>query len=133
LDTFHQEPFPLTEYALDLQESNESPVTKWLRSLTLDNYYNVEGKRVLEMTAAKGLNLYSEWCCVNNITNYLSSIKFGQNLKDLQIDGVGNKRHTKKGNVTIYDIDKLITAFKLHGIEMDEGDEDNEDNDAAPF
>lgn len=110
VDTFHRIPLPCTEYQENLKESNRCPIELFIEDLVKEKY---EETGVVEIVSPQLFKLFNGWKSNNGIVYDVNSKSFGVRLKNLNIVGVSNLRHTNKGNLWGIDIPRLKETFKI--------------------
>ena len=107
---FKNIPMPKTAYQRDIQESAVCPIEMWLKDLATKNHESKE----LVVSVAVQYTLFTEWCSKCGINYEVSNVQFGVRLKRLNIDGVGERVHGKSGDKRTFDIQKMISHFKIN-------------------
>jgi len=120
MEYFNKLPMPVTEYQQDMKEMNMSPIENWIKSFTLENYY----EDTVELLDKKQYDLFVKWCQDTRCKYEISSLQFGVRLKRLALAGITNGKHTRAGNTKIFNIKLLRKYFGLT-IEQDEPHTDN--------
>lgn len=108
MDKFNKLPLPITEYHNELIEYSKCPIERWLEDFTYKN----QNRDFIELKSESILEKFNEWCADNGVEYKLDSLKLAVRMGRLKIDGI-EKKHTKSGNVTNFDIDKMKKYFKI--------------------
>jgi hypothetical protein len=123
---FNKLPIPVTEYQQDMKEMNMSPIESWLKSFTLEHYYD---KTNPELLGKEQYDLFNEWCRKCNIDYKVTLPAFAVRLKRLKIIGIEQGKHTNKGNTNIFEIETLRLYFKLNLEQVVQNTEETADED----
>ena len=111
LTQFNVNQKPITEYQKDLCELSINPVELFVKDMLMDT-----NDEFIKFTAKECFDEYKCFCKDNNYEFIGTQVKFGLKLKTLKIDGFENK-HTKNGNVYIFDIQKCKKHFNIDKLE----------------
>jgi hypothetical protein len=120
---FKNIPMPKTAYQRDIQESAVCPIEMWLKDLATKNHESKE----LVISVSAQYTLFTEWCSKCGINYEVSNVQFGVRVKRLSIDGVGERVHGKSGDKRTFDIQKMISHFKIDVSCLGNGDENIDD------
>jgi hypothetical protein len=102
MDNFKEIPLPVTEYHKELKEMSKSPIESWLEHFTAQN---IE-RDYIELKSESIYEKFNEWCISSGIEYNIDALKLMVRMNRLKIDGI-EKMHTKKGNLTKFDISKM--------------------------
>lgn len=108
MDKFNSIPIPVTEYHKQLKELSINPIEKWLHDFTNKN----ESRDYVELNSQSILEKFNDWCSENGIEYKCNSIQLMVRITRLMIDGI-EKHHTKTGNKTRFDIEKMKKHFGI--------------------
>lgn len=111
LTNFNVNDKPFTEYQKDLCELTINPVELFVKDMLMDT-----NDEFMKFTAKECFDEYKCFCKDNNYEFIGTQVKFGLKLKTLNIDGFDNK-HTKKGQVYVFDVQKCKKYFKFDDFE----------------
>jgi hypothetical protein len=109
LSGYEYKDIPRTEHQEDLQMLSTSAPEQWLEAFTRKNL----NEEKIEKLGGEVFNLFMDWCGENHIKYDTNALKFGINLKNLKIQGVEKGRHTDKGAMKLFNINKLKKHFNL--------------------
>ena len=125
MDNFNKLERPCTDYQKDMMELSVSPIENWIKSFTLENYYETE----VQLLGKKLFELFKEWCKKCGIEYNINIQAFGVRIKRLNISGIEKGKHTNKGEIKIFNIKLLRKHFKLDDVCVVVVNDDNDDND----
>jgi len=108
MDKFMTIPLPKTVYHEQLKQLSINPIEGWLLHYVSQNQ-NIPST---VLTSAQIYEKFGEWCDESGLDYKCSSLQLSVRLERLKINGI-TKEHTKKGNVTIFDIDTLKQHFDM--------------------
>lgn len=108
LDKFGSLPIPQTEYQKELTEISRCAIYQFAKDFVYENY-NESKVSVLSKKLYQEFNRYIK---NNGILYECNSAKFGLRLKRLEIDGY-DKKHTNKGALIQFDIEKMKKYFGI--------------------
>jgi phage/plasmid-associated DNA primase len=100
LDNFNKLPIPQTEYQNEIKDMNMDIEERWLRDIVMKN------KSDFEMSGVESFKSFLDFCNSNGIEYRTNAVKLGIKIKRLIGDCV-NKKHTEKGAVTTFQIEKI--------------------------
>jgi len=115
LDKFHLEKIVQNEYQQILAESfNKSIPQLFMEQFTLDNY----DEGWVEKSSTDLITLFDSFKSKNKFIFECDAVRLMRNINLLNFpDGCMIKRHTKKGNMTNFNIGLLKQHFKLENLE----------------
>jgi hypothetical protein len=113
-ENFNSIPIPQTEYHKQLSELSTSPIESFLKDYTIQWYDETKSDllNTVEMQAISCFELFNEWKVKNQVCYEVNSLKFFVQLSRLEVTGIETK-HTKKGNLKVYNLKKMAEYFKL--------------------
>jgi len=125
MENFNKLERPVTDYQKDMQELSVSPIENWIKSFTIENYYQEEVKHL----GKKYFELFKEWCKKCGIEYNINIQAFGVRIKRLNISGIEKGEHTNKGEMKIFNIKLLRKHFKLDNVDVIVVNDDDDDDD----
>lgn len=108
MDKFMTIPIPKTLYHEQLKELSVNPIEGWLLHFTTQN----QDRDTVELGSSSIYEKFGDWCNESGLEYKCTSLQFMVRLQRLNLSGV-EKKHTKQGNKTTFDIDKLKLHFGL--------------------
>jgi hypothetical protein len=108
MDKFMTIPIPQTKYHEELKELSISPVEGWLLHFTTQN----QNRDTIELGISGIYEKFSDWCDESGLEYKCSSLQLMVRLQRLNLNGI-QKQHTKQGNRTVFDIEKLKAHFGM--------------------
>ena len=120
MDDFGSIPMPKTAYQEIIKEASVCPIEMWVKDFAKKNY----GSKEVTVSSAAQYTLFTDWCKKCGINYEVNNVQFGVRLARLNIDGVGESKHTKHGYCRVFDVAKLISHFKIESCDDDESDID---------
>ena len=116
LDNFDKIALPKTEYQENLSDLSISVIEQWIKYWTIENYYREE--RIIKLTSEDLYNEFILWRDKKKITYDITILKVTCRVYNSNIDGI-TKEKTRKCNLSIFNIDKLIKYFNIKDEKMD--------------
>ena len=128
MDKFHKIPIPETEYQNLLKEKNVPIHLQWLESFVRENSENdpmddetdgdidteeEQSEQTISLLGSDIYKMFKKWTDDNGIEYNTSSIKLGMLFKISKIDGIEKGQHTRKGELTTFNITKLKNHFQI--------------------
>jgi hypothetical protein len=107
LDKFNEIPIPKTEYQENLKQLSLSPPEQFIKELVSN-----QTKDTIEMKSKDIYTKFSTWCSENNVEYDITPLKLSVRLANLNIKGI-DKKHTRDGNATVFDVKKVKEHFKI--------------------
>ena len=107
LDKFNEIPIPKTEYQENLKQLELSPPEQFIKELVSN-----ETKETVEIKSKDIYTKFTNWCSENNVEYDITPLKLSVRLANLNIKGI-DKKHTRDGNATIFDVKKVKEHFKI--------------------
>jgi hypothetical protein len=104
MQNFNKLKMPISEYQQDMKDANISPIENWIKSFTLEHYYEDN----VELIGKKQFDLFNEWCKNSGIDYKINLQAFGLRMKRLNINGIEKGKHTNKGETKIFNIKELL-------------------------
>ena len=121
LKGFGSDRFPITEYQLNIQECNKTPIELWLENYVRENFHETKVE-LLGSEVFRNFENYRQGC---KFKYEITLTKLIMSLYNLKLDGIKKGRKTNKGNTIIFDIVLLKKHFSLNNlVDMDGFDED---------
>jgi hypothetical protein len=108
MDKFMTIPLPKTEYHEQLKQLSINPIEGWLLHYVSNNQ-NIPST---ELTGGQIYEKFMDWLDESGFEYNCSSLQLSVRLERLKINGI-TRKHTKKGNVTVFDIDALKEHFDM--------------------
>jgi len=99
---------PETEYHAQLKELSKSPIETWLEYFTQQN----QDRDYIELKSQSIYEKFNDWSIDNGIEYKIDALKLMVRINRLNINGI-EKKHTKNGNFTKFDIDKMKKHFGI--------------------
>jgi len=111
MEEFNKQSIPVSNHQENLKELSISPIEQWLQHFTRENF----DKKEVEMVGTVACNLFKEWWKTQNDDKpySITPLQLGVKIKNLNINGIEKGKHTRDGNTTIYNIEKLKKHFKI--------------------
>lgn len=109
--------FPITEYQLNIQECNKTPIVLWLENYVRENFHETKVE-LLGSDVFRNFENYRQGC---KFKYEITLIKLIMSLYNLKLDGIEKGRKTNKGNTIIFNIELLKKHFSLNNlVDMDD-------------
>jgi hypothetical protein len=111
MEEFNKQSIPVSNHQENLKELSMCPIEQWLQHFTRENF----DKKEVEMVGTVACNLFKEWWKTQNDDKpySITPLQLGVKIKNLNINGIEKGKHTRDGNTTIYNIEKLKKHFKI--------------------
>jgi len=109
MDKFKDIPMPQTEYQNNLKELSKSPIELWLQSFILENSKETS----IELLGMEIYELFTQWCFSNGIKYDISTVKLIIRINNMNINGISNGKHTKRGNYKVFNITELKKTLNI--------------------
>ena len=111
MEEFNKQSIPVSNHQENLKELSMCPIEQWLQHFTRENF----DKKEVEMVGTVACNLFKEWWKTQNDDKpySITPLQLGVKIKNLNINGIEKGKHTRDGNTTIYNIEKLKKYFKI--------------------
>jgi hypothetical protein len=119
-------PPPGSEYQDNLKELSESPYTRWLKEFVMHSfaekdilclsegyYMNAENDYCCELLGIDTFKDFCKWRDLNGEKFETTPSKMGVNLTNMRIPGISKGKHTKKGELKLFNFTILKKHFKL--------------------
>jgi hypothetical protein len=106
VSNFADIPIPQTEHQNEMKEMNMDIEERWVRDMVSSKDED------FEMNGVDNYNSFLKYCDDNGVEFKTNAIKLGMKIKRLIGDCV-EKKHTKKGDVTIFYVDKIKTKLNI--------------------
>ena len=75
---------------------------------------------------------FTTWCSENNVEYDITPLKLSVRLANLNIKGV-DKKHTRDGNATVFDVKKVKAHFKVDQDEFIDEESEEEPEEEKPI
>lgn len=106
MENFREIPIPQTEHQNEMKEMNMDIEERWVRDMVLTRETD------FEMSGTDNFRSFMDFCLENGIEYKTNALKLGLKIKRLIGDCI-EKNHTKKGDVTIFQVEKIRKKLNI--------------------
>ena len=109
MDCFGSLVRPETEYQNDMKEVNRNIFDRWVEDFTRDNRDEIE----MKLLGDDQYKIFNHWCLNKGMHYETSAIKMALAIKRLNLQGIQSSIKTKRGNVSVYNIEWLKKHYLI--------------------